>query len=68
MMGVGFTWVAILASLAMGFGGLCVFIWAVKKDYFKDIEDTKYQVFWSDLQDGSGRVEQESHEQATKRR
>lgn len=67
-MGVGFTWVAILASLAMGLGGLCVFIWAVKKNCFRDLEDTKYQVFWSDLPDESGRVEQESHEQATERR
>jgi hypothetical protein len=23
----------------------------VKKDYFKNIEDTKYQVFWSDLEE-----------------
>ncbi len=29
----------------------CAFILAVKKDYFRDIEDTKYQVFWSDLED-----------------
>lgn len=46
-----FTWLAILASLAMGIGTACVFIYAVKGDYFQDLEDAKYQVFWSDLED-----------------
>jgi len=45
------TWVSILASLAMGLAAACIFIFAVKKDYFRDIEDTKYQVFWSDLEE-----------------
>ena len=45
------TWIAILASLAMGLGTVCVFIYAVKKDLFRNIEDAKYQVFWSDLED-----------------
>jgi hypothetical protein len=45
------TWVAVLASLLMGLAAVCVFIFAVKKDYFRNIEDTKYQVFWSDLED-----------------
>ena len=45
------TWVAILASLAMALATACVFIFAVKNDYFKNIEDTKYQVFWSDLEE-----------------
>lgn len=45
------TWVAILASLAMALATACVFIFAVKSDYFKNIEETKYQVFWSDLED-----------------
>jgi nitrogen fixation-related uncharacterized protein len=44
------TWVAVLASLSMALAALCVFIWAVKKDYFRDIEDVKYQVFWSELE------------------
>jgi hypothetical protein len=48
---VELTWVAILASLAMALATACIFIYAVKKDYFKNIEDTKYQVFWSDLDD-----------------
>jgi hypothetical protein len=45
------TWVAIMASLAMGLAAACIFIFAVKKDYFRDIEDAKYQVFWSDLEE-----------------
>ena len=43
------TWLAILASVCMGLGAVCVFIFAVKRDYFHNIEDAKYQVFWSDL-------------------
>ena len=45
------TWIAIIASLLMGLGAACVFIFAVKKDYFRNIEDAKYQVFWSDLEE-----------------
>jgi nitrogen fixation-related uncharacterized protein len=44
------TWLALGASLAMGLTAVCIFIFAVKKDYFRDIEDAKYQVFWSDLE------------------
>jgi hypothetical protein len=46
------TWIAVLASLLMAAAAVCVFIFAVKKDYFRNIEDAKYQVFWSDLEDG----------------
>ena len=46
------TWIAVLASLMMAAAAACVFIFAVKKDYFRNIEDAKYQVFWSDLEDG----------------
>lgn len=45
------TWVAIVASLFMGGGAVCVFIYAVKKDYFRDLEDVKFQIFWSDLEE-----------------
>ncbi len=45
------TWVALAASVVMGLASVCVFIWAVKKDYFRNLEDTKYQVFWSDLEE-----------------
>ena len=45
------TWVAIAASLTMALAAVCVFVFAVKKDYFRNIEDAKYHVFWSDLED-----------------
>ena len=44
------TWIAVLASLMMAAAAACIFIFAVKKDYFRNIEDAKYQVFWSDLE------------------
>lgn len=51
MGGAELTWIAIAASLMMGFGGACLFVFAVKKDYFRNFEDAKYQVFWSDLEE-----------------
>ena len=45
------TWIAIAASLVMAVAALCIFIFAVKIDYFRNIEDVKYQVFWSDLEE-----------------
>jgi len=42
------TGLAICASLLMAAAAAFAFFWAVKKDYFRDIEDAKYQVFWSD--------------------
>ena len=59
------TWLAVLASVFMGLGAVCIFIFAVKKDYFHNIEDAKYQVFWSDLEEelnpnGSGSQKDES--------
>ena len=45
------TWVAVGASLLMAMAAACVFIFAVKKDYFRNLEETKYQVFWSDLEE-----------------
>jgi len=53
------TWIAIIASLFMGAGAAFIFIFAVKKDYFRDIEDTKYQVFWSDLEELVDSAEEE---------
>lgn len=44
------TWIAILASLCMGIGAVLVFVFAVKKNYFKNLEDAKYHVFWSDVE------------------
>lgn len=59
------TWIAIIASLLMGIGALLIFIFAVKQDYFRDLEDTKYQVFWSDLEElvESSIVEPDSYSQ-----
>jgi len=48
---VEYTWVAILASISMALAGGCAFVYAVKKDYFRNLEDVKYQVFWSDLEE-----------------
>jgi hypothetical protein len=45
------TWLAVLASVVMGFAAVCIFVFAVRSDYFHNIEDVKYQVFWSDLEE-----------------
>lgn len=45
------TWLTVLASIALGLAGVCIFIFAVKRDYFHNLEDAKYQVFWSDLEE-----------------
>ena len=45
------TWIAILASLCMGIGAALIFVFAVKRNYFKDVEDAKYHVFWSDVEE-----------------
>ncbi len=45
------TWIAIAASLAMGSGAAFLFVFAVKRDWMRNIEDAKYQVFWSDTND-----------------
>ena len=42
------TWLTITASLAMGLAAAFGFIFAVKRGWFRDLEDAKYQVFWSD--------------------
>lgn len=44
------TWIAVIASLLMGAGAALFFVFAVKREYFRDLEDVKYQVFWSDLE------------------
>lgn len=45
------TWITIVASLCMGIGAVLVFVFAVKKNYFRNFEDAKYQVFWSDVEE-----------------
>jgi nitrogen fixation-related uncharacterized protein len=57
------TWIALAASLCMAAATACVFIWAVKKDYFRDLEDTKYQVFWSDVEDLVDSADQQNDEE-----
>lgn len=56
------TWIAIIASLLMGAGAACIFIFAVKRNYFQDIEDAKYQVFWSDLEELINEADEEENE------
>ena len=59
-MDLNVVWVSILSSLVLGLAGVCLFIFAIKKDYFRNIEDAKYQVFWSDLDEpGNDFLEQE---------
>jgi len=50
-MGLELTWIALAASLLMALGGACLFIFAVKKDYFRDLEEAKFHVFWTDLEE-----------------
>jgi len=45
------TWIAIIASLCMGIGAVLIFVFAVKRNYFRNMEDTKYQMFWSDVEE-----------------
>lgn len=42
------SWITIPASIAMGAAAALVFVHAVKRGWFRDIEDAKYQVFWGD--------------------
>jgi len=63
------TWIAILASLCMGIGAALVFVFAVKKNYFKDVEDAKYHVFWSDVEemvDSPKKLEKEKEQEEIK--
>jgi hypothetical protein len=55
------TWVAIAASLLMGLGAALLFVFAVKREYFRNIEDAKYQVFWSDLEEAADSAEGDKH-------
>lgn len=56
------TWLAILASLAMGVGTALVFVFAVKGNYFQNLEDAKYQVFWSDLEEPADEPKKEAED------
>ena len=45
------TWIAIIASVCMGIGAVLIFVFAVKRNYFRNLEDAKYTMFWSDLEE-----------------
>jgi hypothetical protein len=60
-----FTWIAIAASLCMGIGAVLMFVFAAKRNYFRNLEDTKYQVFWSDIEDLVDSPEQEKKDEAS---
>lgn len=53
------TWIAIIAGLLMGSAAACIFVFSVKRNYFRDLEDVKYQVFWSDVEELVNEVEEE---------
>lgn len=57
---------AIAASLLMGLGAAFIYAFSARRDYFQDLEETKYQVFWSDLEElvDSGRNQQQREEPA----
>lgn len=65
------TWIAIAASLCMALAGILVFIAALNRDWFRNLEDVKYQVFWSDLEelvnrpDGKAGIHEEGIDQKT---
>lgn len=45
------TWIAIVASVLMGIGAVLVFVFAVKRNWFRNLEDAKYQMFWPEMED-----------------
>lgn len=62
------TWLAVIASIFMGAGAACVFLFAVRRDYFRDMEDAKYQVFWSDIEElVESTAEENTHEHGRKK-
>jgi len=38
-----------LAGIAMGAAFACVWAWGVRAGQFRDLEDSKQQVFWPDI-------------------
>ena len=45
------TWITIAASLLMRTGAVLVFVFTLEKNYFRNLEDEKYQFFWSDVEE-----------------
>ncbi len=44
------TVIAMIASLCMGLGAVLLFIFAIQRRWFHNLEEAKYQVFWSDIE------------------
>ena len=44
-------WVAIATCLLMGWVVTCLFPFSVKQEYSRDIEETSYQVFGSNVEE-----------------
>jgi hypothetical protein len=61
------TWIAIIASLCMGIGAVLIFVFAVKKNYFRNLEDAKYQVFWSDVEEVVDPPQQENKDESSRK-
>ena len=59
------TWIAIIASVSMGIGAVLIFVFAVKRNYFRNLEDAKYQMFWADVEElvesGKKQKEEQGH-------
>ncbi len=55
------TWITIAASLLMGLGAAFLFIFAVKRGWFRDLEAAKFQVFWSDPDDPMPSKQESAH-------
>ena len=37
------------AGILMGLGGVCVWVWGVKSGQFRNLEQTKEQLFWPEI-------------------
>lgn len=64
----GAVWLVILGSLVMALASACVFIVSVRHKLFDDLEDSKYQIFWSDRDDPFSRSLEEDSAHASNRR
>jgi hypothetical protein len=51
----------------MGCGALLIFIFAVRQDYFRDLEEVKYQVFWSDIEELVENASEEAEDDRNKK-
>ena len=56
----GAVWLLIIGSLALGAAAACIFALAARKNLFDNLEDTKYQIFWSDPVEPSAPIPKDS--------